>query len=264
MRVLRPIVFAILPLTCIGAAQQTAKVWPVPEGAAQLMAPLVFKTPVTALQGYATDGKLHFTFDTKAITAWDGEWKQVWKNATPFVGLPDGVGHVGDGESFEGKLYVPVEEYHSCSQFAHQTIAVYSALDGHLLELHDMTGAGQELSSVTIQASTRSIYSTSFCQANQIFRYDLGTFAARVPLNLTEGIAKMQGVSWSETAQKFAVTSDSPDQQEGYVWTVSPVGGVKLLFAAPQAGEMEGVDYTQGQIRYTRNHVWFLDTVFSR
>lgn len=72
----------------------------------------------------------------------------------------------------------------------------------------------------------------------------------------------MQGVSWSETHQRFVVSSDSPDEKVGYLWAVSPAGRADLLFAAPQAGEMEGVDYTQGQIRYVRDHVWFLPQSF--
>ena len=57
--------------------------------------PLVFRLPVTALEGYATDGTLHYVFDTKVITAYDAAWHIVWQNNSPLEGLSAEAQHLG-------------------------------------------------------------------------------------------------------------------------------------------------------------------------
>lgn len=157
----------LLLAVCNVLAQTAQSSGTPPQGADEpLIPPLVFASPATAQQGYAADGHLHYIFGTKAITAYDANWNNVWENRTPFAGLPEGVQHVGDGEYYDGKLYAPVESFHSCTQFSVQTLAVYSATHGRLLGYHDLSAARQEISSVTIQQSGGSIYLTSFCQAN--------------------------------------------------------------------------------------------------
>jgi hypothetical protein len=64
-------------------------------------------------QGYATDGTNHYTFDNQTIYKWrnDLNWSLIASNNTPFAGVP-GLNHFGDGDYFQGKLYIVAENWH--------------------------------------------------------------------------------------------------------------------------------------------------------
>lgn len=271
--------FAVTAAVCLGCV---AQVWAqkAEDPNDKLMPPAVAMSPMRAVQGYAADGTLHYLSDTSVITAYDAQWNVVWQNKDPFAGmfkdepqinesrkaegLPILHKHVGDIDAYDGKIYAPVESYNSCQDNVVQKIAVYSAKDGSFLSYTDVAEYKHEISSIAVVPSKGSMYVTSFCESWEIPQYDLKTMKPLEALKLDYPISKMQGISWSEKRKMFVVTSDSPAQKFGYVWGVTPEGHVTLLFTAPQIGEMEGVDYTQDQIRYLLKHVWFLDPAIGR
>jgi acyl-CoA thioesterase I len=223
-----------------------------------LTPPLVAVSPVKAIQGYATDGSVHYMFSTNDIAAYDNDWKPLWDNKSPFDGMPPGVGHVGDGDVYQGEIYAPVETYNSCDDNTQQRIAIYDAKDGAFKRFVDLSGYGHEVSSVTIVPSTQAMVVSSFCESDRVYTYDLKTMKPLAPIMLSSPITKIQGIGWSEKWQQFAITSDSPAEKIGYVWVMSPQGKVALVYTAPQTGELEGVDYSQDQIRYLLGNVWSL------
>lgn len=235
-----------------------------PAGQPALTPPLVAVSPVKAIQGYATDGPVHYMFSTNEIAAYDKDWKVLWENKTPFEGMPEGVGHVGDGDVYQGKIYAPVETYNSCDDNTQQRVAIYNAKDGAFLDYIDLSSYGHEVSSVTVVPSTNTLVVSSFCDAYHVYRYDLKTLKPLDPITLSTPITKIQGIAWSEKRQQFAITSDSPAEQIGYVWVMTPEGKVALVYTAPQTGELEGVDYSQDQIRYLLGNVWSLSPEVGR
>ena len=77
----------------------------------------VYVSPdVKCHQGYATDGTNHYTFDNQVIYKWRGDqkWSLIASNNTPFAGI-SGLNHFGDGDYFEGKLYIVAEFWASCT-----------------------------------------------------------------------------------------------------------------------------------------------------
>lgn len=223
-----------------------------------LTPPLVAVSPVKATQGYATDGSVHYMFSTNEIAAYDKDWQPLWSNKTPFEGMPAGPGHVGDGDVYQGDIYAPVEAYNSCDDNTQQRIAIYDAKDGAFKRFIDLSGYGHEVSSVTVVPSTQTMVVSSFCDAYRVYPYDLKTMKPLDPIALSSPITKIQGIAWSEQRGQFAITSDSPAEKIGYVWVMSPQGKVALVYTVPQTGEMEGVDYSQDQIRYLLGNVWSL------
>jgi len=226
--------------------------------------PLVAVSPVQALQGYATDGSVHYMFSTNEIAAFDKDWQPLWDNKSPFDGMPAGVGHVGDGDVYRGEIYAPVESYNSCDDNTQQRIAIYGATDGAFKRYIDLSGYGHEVSSVTIVPSTQSMVVSSFCDSYRVYAYDLKTMKPLAPIVLSSPITKIQGIGWSEKRQQFAITSDSSAEKIGYVWVMTPEGKVSLVYTAPQTGELEGVDYSQDQIRYLLGNVWSLSPEVGR
>lgn len=247
---------------CLSAALAVAQAVTAADPDERFDPPIVAMSPVKAIQGYATDGVTHYMSSTSEIAAFDKDWKPMWNNKAPFGTMFDPSvdhKHVGDIDAYDGKIYAPVETYHSCTDNTLQKIAIFDAKDGSFISFTDVSPYKHEISSIAVQPSTQSMYVTSFCESWEIPHYDLKTMQPMAPLKLDHAIPKMQGISWSEQRKMFVVTSDSPAQKVGYVWGVTPEGHVSLLFTAPQTGEMEGVDYTTGQIRYLLKHVWFLD-----
>jgi len=185
-------------------------------------------------------------------------------NKSPFEGMPPGVGHVGDGDVYQGEIYAPVETYNSCDDNTQQRIAIYDAKDGSFKRYIDLSGYGHEVSSVTIVPSTQSMVISSFCDSDRVYTYDLKTLKPLAPIMLSSPITKIQGIGWSEKRQQFAITSDSPAERIGYVWVMSPQGKVALVYTTAQSGELEGVDYSQDQIRYLLGNVWSLSPEVGR
>lgn len=224
---------------------------------------VTYTSPKTgATQGYATDGANHYLFSTASLQEDDAQWTMIYSNSSPFGGLPQGVTHVGDGDYYHGKLYAPVEQFASCDNFSHQTIVVYSAhtKDLPLSTYADISANRHEVSSVTIVPSTNSLYVSSFCDGSRLWIYDVNTLALKGTLELSESIQRIQGISWSSARHQFAVTSDDPSMTTGYIYLVSSTGKVTgPVYTPPQRGELEGVDYTQGAIRYLiGGYVYFL------
>jgi len=233
-------------------------------GQPALTPPLVAVSPVKAIQGYATDGSVHYMFSTNEFAAYDKNWQLIWTNKTPFEGMPDPVSHIGDGDVYQGNIYVPVELYNSCDDNTQQHIAVYNTKEGAFMDYIDLSSYGHEVSSATVVPSTHTLVVSSFCDPYHVYRYDLKTWKPLDPITLSSPIPKIQGIAWSEKRQQFAITSDSPAEQIGYVWVMSPEGKVSLVYTAPQTGEMEGVDYSQDQIRYLLGNVWSLSPEVGR
>jgi acyl-CoA thioesterase-1 len=229
-----------------------------------LVPPLVAVSPIKATQGYATDGSVHYMFSSTDIAAYDKDWHLLWQNKSPFESMPPGVAHIGDGDVYQGEIYAPVETYKSCDDNTQQRIAIYDAKDGSFKRYTDLSGFGHEVSAVTIVPSTQSMYVSSFCESDRVYQYDLKTMRPLAPLLLSAPITKIQGIAWSEKRKQFAITSDSPPQKIGYIWGVSPTGRVSLLYTIPQTGELEGVDYSQDQIRYLMDNLWFLSPEVGR
>ena len=227
-------------------------------------AAVVFTSPeVNATQGYATDGTHHYLFSTSEIAKLDADWKPVQSNTNPCAGLPPGADHIGDGAYYRGRLYVPVEHYGSCSEFNHQTLAVYNAnAEGlPLLKYKDISMDGHEISSIAIVPSKNALYTSSFCDGSKLWIYDLKTLTLKGTVRLSQNIEKIQGISWNPKSKRFALTADNAPQTVGYIFLVSSTGQVQgPIYTTPPLGELEGVDYTQDSIRYLiRRHVYFID-----
>lgn len=246
---------------------------------------ITFKSPqVTATEGYATDGTNHYLFSTNwhksetgkyqskrgrfdlsnSITKYDRDWKQTDANMDPFAGLNPGLAHIGGAAYYHGRLYAPAEYWFSCENFGDQTIAVYDANAAGLplVQHKDVSDRKQEISAIAIVPAKHELFTSSFCDGSKLMIYDLKTLAPKGSLSLSRNIGKIQGLSWSAKHHQFAMTSDDPQQKVGYVYIVSLDGQVKgPIYTTPSWGEMEGVDYTQGDtIRFLiGGHVYYLN-----
>ncbi|MGA2555963.1 MAG: hypothetical protein ABSG04_06785 [Verrucomicrobiota bacterium] len=193
---------------------------------------------VKSHQGYATDGTNHFTFDNQVIYKWQGDqkWTSMMSNNAPFAGLT-GLNHFGDGDYFEGKLYIVAELWASCANFTNQSILVFDAASLARLEVHNVAAQGHEVAGLAIAPDDGPrgiIYVASYCDGSRIFKYDLRTFEYLGPLPLSRPLSNLQGVAWH--GGRFYAPEDGGD-----LYTFASDGRVSLLYHDTHNGSHEGL-----------------------
>ena len=203
---------------------------------------------VKSHQGYAYDGTNHYTFDNQTIYKWrdDENWTLLDSNKTALAGLT-GINHLGDGDYFQGKIYIVAETWSSCTNFAFQSILVFDAGTLHRLEAHNVGAQGHEVSGLAVsphEGIDGIIYVTSYCDGSKLFKYDLVTFDYLGTLPLTQTLNGLQGVAWHDG--RFYVPEDG-----GALYSFGVDGRVSLIYRDLHVGSHEG-------LKYFGNGIWWL------
>ena len=202
---------------------------------------------VKSHQGYATDGTNHYTFDNAVIYKWRGDqnWSSLGSNNMPFAGV-SGLDHFGDGDYFEGKLYIVAEAWASCTNFANQSILIFDAASLGRLEVHNVSAQNHEVAGLAIAPRDGVggvIYVASYCDGSKIFKYDLRTFEDLGPLPLSRPLSNLQGVAWH--GGRFYAPEDGGD-----LYTFTGDGRVSLLYHDLHNGSHEGLKYAGLGLRW--------------
>jgi len=225
---------------------------------------------VGVYQGWATDGTYIYSIDTASFNKLNNDetWSIVTSNTSPFAGLTPGITHLGDGEYYNGNLYIPAENwaYAGNCTYRYQTIAVYdtTASGLPLVTSNDISADGHEVSGIAVVPSQNALYISSFCDGSKLWIYDLSTLTLTGTLPLSENIESIQGISYNAPTNSFFMTADAfnpaGQQYGGEVYQVSLTGTVTPVFVVPGPGELEGLDFTQTNPGYAINgQLFFLD-----
>jgi len=209
-----------------------------------------FQSPDTGChQGYATDGTSHFLFDTHRILkrANDATWHITGVNDQPFDGLA-GFDHMGDGDYFEGSLYAPVEQYSSCTSDSNPAIFMFDAVTLLRTRVIDLPSA-EEVSALAVKADARELWVASYCDGRKLWVYDLDSFALKGAVWLDPALSGIQGVAYRDGYFYVA-------QNDGVIQRVSLSGKTTPIFHTTAPGAHEGLDYSQGELR------WLIDGGF--
>ena len=212
---------------------------------------ITFISPNTfSHQGYATDGTNHYTFDNQAIYRWNGaDWALTASNASVFQGAA-WLNHLGDGDYYNGEIYVVAEFWSSCGNYTNQSLLTFDAATLQLLSVHNVAADGHEVSGLAVapgDGPNGTIYVTSYCDGSKIWEYDLSTFALIGTLSLSQPILYIQGITWADG--KFYISQDS-----GSIYALDYSGNVSQVYFNSVPGSHEGLKYVQGQIR------WLIDS----
>lgn len=205
----------------------------------------VSQSPDTgAHQGYATDGTVHFMFDTAGVQRRaDAAWNLLKSNSQPFNGLT-GYNHLGDGDYFEGKLYVVGEYYKSCDEHSQASLFIFDSNSLERTQVVDWSADGTEMSSVAVNADTRELWVSSFCDFDHIRVYDLDTFAFKRSITLNPSIRAIQGIAARDGSAYLADTY-------GGLYRMSSDGSTMLVYRTNlKEAEHEGIDYSQNDLRW--------------
>jgi len=214
----------------------------------------VFRSPPTSChQGYTTDGIYHFTIYTNIIYKRldDIFWTTIKYNNKPFYGLIGTYQHLGDGDYYNYKLYLPAQEaWQGCIQY-HPAILIYNA-DNLLCENEyslDVINEASGLVVVPEHGIHGIIYLVSHCDPLNIYKYDLlypSTFLGYMQLSMP--ISKIQGITYKNAY--FYLSGDGNCLYRGYELNGS-LQSIELIYKSPYHDNCaEGLDYSQNQIRW--------------
>jgi hypothetical protein len=194
-------------------------------------------------QGYATDGSVHFIFDTTRILTRsnDASWHISDVNAAPFSGLT-GYNHLGDGDYFDKRLYVPAETYRSCSNHSNSAILVFDSATLARTASFPLGGEA-EVSAVVVRPESRELWVSSFCDGSQLWVYDLDRMALLRRVHLSPSIPEIQGLAYHDGF--FFLAQNSGTIRRMYLDGVS-----EEVYKTDSPGAHEGLDYSQGELRW--------------
>lgn len=151
-----------------------------------------------AHQGVIITATNRYTIDTTSIKRYDANWNLLNENTNALTGLSAPINHLGDGDFYNGKLYIPVEYWGgSCGDFSDCGIAVYDATTLNFESFHDTSAQGHECSGLFIEPSANRITIVNYCGPCQFHRYRLSDFSYErtdsldTPLNYIQGIVRL-------------------------------------------------------------------------
>lgn len=201
---------------------------------------------INSHNGITTDPNTtnYFGFDTPAIRKYDPNWNLVTENN--LAASQAGVAHLGDGQYWNGFLYVPGENYTSPVQYDHQRICKYRASDLSLVETSDISAPGgnpanaHECSGLTIDGVAGIIYISSYVQSDKIFKYNLADYSYLGYIQLSRNLPLTQGITYRNGV--FYIAEDTTKR----VWRVDKAGRVNEYFRVQSSsgGGQEGLDWT--------------------
>lgn len=178
-------------------------------------------TDIDCHQGVCWDGTYYYTVDNNKIVKWDSSWTAQATNSDPIgdTSISD-VDHLGDPEYYDGKLYIPLEEYPN-SPYDNQHIAVFDATDLSFDSSFDISAQGHEVSSITYCDRDGLLYITDYTDGTVIYKYDPSDGSYEGYLTLDQKILNAQGITWWR--DHFWVNSDLADEtmRVGYDGSVS-------------------------------------------
>jgi hypothetical protein len=219
-------------------------------------APRFTSPEVASHQGYATDGTFHYTIDTAVVYKRrdDSAWTVEIRNGDPFAASADpALNHLGDGDYYDGRLFIPAERWASCASFGSQAVIVFDVRSLQPLSTYKLDQT-HEVAGVAVDAAAHHLYIASYCDARHIFRYSLDTLSFETAINLSENIALIQGIAYRDGF--LYVASDATKN----IYTVEVSSGrvERALQFDIGGGSYEGVDFDGRELR------WLVDLGVSR
>lgn len=206
--------------------------------------PIFISADINSHQGYAADAQRHFIFDTSVIYRRDAAWSLITSNRSPFIGT-SGIDHLGDGDYFEGQLFVPAEQFDTCRSFGNEHVFVFNATTLVREQVHSISAIGHEASAVAVDGPNNAIYVSSFCDGARLFKYNFPSLSFDRTIDLTAPIHEIQGLAFRDG---FLYASS---ESQRAVFGIDPLTGtVTEVLRIAEAGSYQGIDYSQNELRW--------------
>lgn len=215
---------------------------------------------IEARQGIATDGKRYYASSSKALYTYSKSGELLAANEQALDDLPVAANHIGDISIYQGEIYAGIEFFeHGRGQDIQ--IAIYDASTlRYKRSIAWQPNSGQvEVSAISVDAQSNSIWLTDWVNGRYVYRYDLATGAyigklhLRAPPQWQQGIAVRDGFLYIT-----ADDGDAEDDEVDNLWRVPAATGETAAYASlehgfhefARAGEIEGIafDHQAGEM----------------
>ncbi|MEA2098390.1 MAG: hypothetical protein U9P70_04955 [Patescibacteria group bacterium] len=183
-------------------------------------------------QGIATDGNYFYLFHTDFIKKTDGNWNEIDINKKVLSEIDSGMNHLGDGDYYDGKLYIPVEYWDNRDDFYSQHIAIWNATDLSYIGKYDISAQKHEVAGIVVD--NNQAFVVSYYNGSAIWKYDLPDFSYAGHIPLSEDIENIQGIT---TDKNYLYIS-----REDYLYKVSHTG---IIIEKIPAMVNQGIDLSQ-------------------
>jgi hypothetical protein len=211
-------------------------------------------------QGYASGvlpngNEANYFFDTQYLYLSKSHDKPeiVAKNVD--VLLPETT-HMGDGDFYNGTVYAPIEHWRGCGNPPQAPIYIVT-FDGQSLarlNAYDISATQPEASSVAIIPESNEAVVSSFCNADQLYLYDLKDWSFKGTIPMEIKVPLIQGVAYNRGLLYIAADIQKNGQWMGLLYSLRLKDNkMDLLMTPPQIGEWEGIDFHSNQLRWLLN-----------
>jgi len=221
---------------------------------------LVRVLEIEARQGIATDGERYYASSSKALYTYSKGGELLAANEQALEGLPLAANHIGDISVYQGEIYAGVELFED-GRGQDIQIAIYDARTlRYKRSIAWQPESGQvEVSAVSVDVQSKSIWLTDWVNGSYVYRYDLETGAyigklhLRAPPQWQQGIAVRDGFLFIT-----ADDGDAEDDEVDNLWRVPAETGDTAAYTSlehgfhefARAGEIEGIafDHQAGEM----------------
>ncbi len=214
---------------------------------------------LTPDQGITRDANYWIEFNTGSIKKYDLSGNLVAENTNPFTGITPTMTHLGDGELYNGVIYVGMSDWASgsASNFA---LAKYNLSDLSLISYANIN-TQKTTAGVCLSKDKTEIYAVSYNSGSQdrIERFNANTLASLGHIQLSQSINKMQGIVVAPDGYIHVTTYDNPDNitdNHSFIRTIYPDGTVmpqQYRGWGMALGEIEGICIWDG-VLYTHEY----------
>ncbi len=209
---------------------------------------------ISSENGIARDSNYWLAIDQSKITKYNLSGNIVATNTNPFVGITPTMSHLGDGELYNGILYIGMSNFNGTGPSDKWCVAKYNLSDLSLIAYNDVT-AYSGTSGMCLSLDKTEIYGVSYLSdPDKILRYDANTLAYKGYIPLSENINKMQGIVVAPDGFIHINSEDNPDNlvhNISFVRTVYPDGTVM-----PQQYRGWGMDDSMGNGKIEGACIW--------
>lgn len=208
-------------------------------------------------QGMTTDGVSWYFSGTRSLEVADARFatrrlrrhaivRKLWR---PSPLSPIGLNHIGDIDTADGLLYIPLDSSHvdpgTGKSYAHPAVAIYRARDlhytGRVYPLKPPRGTDDVASWVAVDAAAGRAYAMAYDHATALAEYDLRDFTFRRYIPLSRPVDQAQGGKILNGWIYFATDADD----KALVRASLATGAVETVGALRSGGdqEIEGLSF---------------------
>lgn len=196
------------------------------------MAGVIATSPdIATHQGVTFDGTYFYLIHTTSIRKMDKDWNEIISNTN--VNAECGNTHLGDGQYYNGKLYIASDDWASDVDFGVSRISIWNSATLAFIETHDISAQEHEAAGLCVDGIAGIVYMVSHADSYKIFKYSLSDFSYLGYITLSAACDGLQGIT--KDGNVFILSKLNPHPI--YVELDGTVGAALLLPIE------EGLDY---------------------